>query len=396
MIRVVLIWLMLVSTAFAQDLAGIARVDVENSRVVDRADGVDIELVLSQIVPYRVFTLAEPKRLVLDFREVDWTGLSSEAFDQAARIESVNFGALRPGWSRMVLQLSGPFAVRQVAANIDTDTGIAKLNLNLEPVDPEEFFDLAGQPDNLGWKNALPDPVEIAPAIENDDLIVVIDPGHGGIDPGAQHGGQTEANVVLALGIEVAEALSRVEGVTAILTRDRDQFVPLTQRITIARQNNADLMISLHADALAEGQARGGSVYTLSQEAASGAAQRLAERHERGDLIAGLDLANQDDRVAGVLMDLARAETGPKGMRFAAALVAELRVQDIRMHRNALRNGPFAVLNAADFASVLFEVGYLSNPSDREILQDAAKRAVIVEAIVSAVTFWALQEEARN
>lgn len=396
MMRWVIPFLLWAGSVAAQDFSGLARVNPDTARIANTADGVQVTLELSQIVPYRVFTLAAPERLVLDFREVDWTGVAANELDQSARVDAVNFGTLRPGWSRMVLELSGPFAVNAVAGAVDDKTGVARLSVSLVPVSAEEFVERSGPPVSTGWDDLLTEPVVGPQPPADGETVVVIDPGHGGIDPGAEHGGQREADLMLTLGIEVAEALNRTDGVTAILTRDRDQFVPLTKRMTIARQNNADLLISLHADALAEGRARGGSVYTLSEDAANGAAQRMAERHERGDLIAGLDLSEQDDRVAGVLMDLARAKTGPQGQRFAGALIGALQERDVRLHRNALRQGPLAVLNAADFASVLFEVGYLSSDRDRAILLDRDQRAVIVDAIVAAVLDWSLAEAVRE
>ncbi len=383
------------SPVMAQGFAGLAKVEATDSGVIDTRDGLALTLELSQIVPYRVFTLTEPERLVLDFREVDWTGLDAAGFDQSEVTTSVHFGLLRPGWSRMVVELAEPMIVGQAGAVVEQSDGRATIEVRLEVSDAETFAQLSGAPQDARWGDVFDTPVLQAPVQDDGPLVVVIDPGHGGIDPGAEHGGVNEADLMLVLAIEVAEALNRTGGVRAILTRETDVFVPLNSRMTIARQNGAKLLISLHADALAEGQARGGSVYTLSDAAASVAARRMAERHQRGDLIAGLDLSDQDDRVASVLMDLARAKTGPQGSRFAAALVAELEEEGVRLHRNALRRGPLAVLNAADFASVLFEVGYLSNDRDRAILQSADSRKPIVDAIVSAVTLWALEEETR-
>lgn len=395
MIRALLVWLVLAGSAFAQDFSGLARLDVTKSSLNDTNTGLTLTLGLSQIVPYRVFTLADPERLVLDFREVDWNGFDRGRFAASAGVETVNFGQLRPGWSRMVLELSEPMLVQTAGATVQQSDGRATLAVTLQKTDPATFAELSGAPVDPRWGNVFETPRLEAPVADKGPIVVVVDPGHGGIDPGAEHGGVKEADVMLAFGIELAETLNRVDGVRAILTRDSDIFVPLNARMTIARQAAADLMISLHADALAEGQARGGSVYTLSEEAASVAARRMAERHQRGDLIAGLDLSDQDDRVAGVLMDLARARTGPQGSRFAEALVSELNANGVRLHRNALRQGPLAVLNAADFASVLFEVGYLSNDRDRAILLDPDGRKPIVDAIVAAVLAWSLDEAAR-
>jgi len=179
------------------------------------------------------------------------------------------------------------------------------------------------------------------------------------------------------------------------MTRDTDTFVPLQRRMTFARQAGASLMISLHADALEEDEARGASVYTLTTAAADAASARMAERHERGDLLGGVDLSDQDDRVATVLMDLARLETLPQSTRFADTLVASLRDAGVRMNSRPRREGRLAVLNAADFASVLVEVGFLSNPRDRERLSSPQGRAPLVAGIVDAVQRWVVDEAAR-
>ena len=187
------------------------------------------------------------------------------------------------------------------------------------------------------------------------------------------------------LGHELAQALNQLDGVTAVLTRDSDVFVPLDARVSVARAARADLFISLHADALSEDDASGASVYTLSADGGSVASRRMVERHERGDLLAGVDLATQTDRVATVLMGLARSETGPEGRRFADILVKNMQAARVRVNNQPRREGQLAVLSAADFPSVLVEVGFLSNAQDRRDLTDTAGRARLVATIVAAV-----------
>lgn len=394
MIRLTAFILFLSNPVFAQDFSGLARVDNDKTKVVDIRSGLQVDLHLTQAVPYRVFTLDDPRRLVLDFREVDWTGLSRAQLGGASGVENLRFGALRPGWSRMVIDLAVPMIVETAGMSVDEDAGTAHVQVILSETNPETYAATVGAPSDLGWGSLVP----TLPAPSDDDgpLVVVIDPGHGGIDPGAERAGLNEADLMLGLSIEVAEALNRSGGVRAILTRESDIFVPLDARMTIARAAGADLFISLHADALEEDEARGTSVYTLNAEGVDKAAERMAERHERGDLLAGLDLTGTDDRVATVLMDLARAETGPQGDRFADQLVAAMRVSGQRLNSRPRREGRLAVLNAADFPSVLVEVGFLSNKADREALQSAAGRAPVVAGILSAVQAWAVEEAARD
>jgi len=224
---------------------------------------------------------------------------------------------------------------------------------------------------------------------------VAIDPGHGGVDPGAERDGIVEAELMLVLARELAEAINRIEGMRAVLTRDGDTFVALEERMTQARLAGADVMLSLHADALDEDETHGASVYTLDADSLDAASARMAERHDRGDLVAGLDLKGQDDTVATVLMDLARQETAPKSERLADGIVAALGEVGAELNSQPRRRAELAVLNAADFASVLVEVGFLSNPDDRAALSVQPGRATIIRGLVLALQRWAVDEAAR-
>ncbi len=389
------IWLCFATSVAAQDFSGLARIDMGQSQVRDAQGGMLVDLHLSQTVPFRVFTLDEPRRLVLDFREIDWQGVSRSALLNADNATDIRFGTLRPGWSRMVIDLNAPLRIDAAGMEVDPNTGTAHLQVLLLPTNPKIYATLAGVPAGSDWDSLIPDTPSLpAPPPADDQVTIVIDPGHGGIDPGANRGGVIEARIMLQLGIEVTEALNRA-GFRALLTREADVFVPLEERMTRARSAHADLLISLHADALEQDQASGASVYTLNAKGADIAAQRMAERHERGDLLAGLDLKGQDDRVVTLLMELARLESAPRGARFADLLVAALRDNGARLNSRPRREGRFAVLNAADFASVLVEVGFLSNAEDRADLASPDGRARITAAIVQAVQAWATEEEIR-
>lgn len=396
MIRLLVLLGFMAHPVFAQDFSALARIDAAKSQVTDAGNGLTIDLHLSQAVPYRVFTLNDPKRLVLDFREVDWRGASREAMLNADNAVDVRFGPLRPGWSRMVIDLGRAFAVDQAGMRVDTQTGVAQLHVAMTPVSEAAFEADAGAPVDAEWQ-ALAQADMTSDVVKTPDgpMVIAIDAGHGGIDPGAQRDGVREADVVLALAIEVADAINRTGQMRAILTRDADFFVPLETRMTIARAAGVSAFVSLHADALEEGGAQGASVYTLSDAGLDIASERMAERHERGDLLAGLDLAGHDDRIATVLMDLARLETGPAADLLAEAVVKGLRGTGVTLNTRARRTGRLAVLNAPDFASVLIEVGFLSSKSDRKTLTSQTGRAPMVAGLVSAVTTWADTQAAR-
>ncbi|SLN17665.1 N-acetylmuramoyl-L-alanine amidase [Roseisalinus antarcticus] len=398
-----LLWLwaaMAPAAATAQDFTALARLDIARSGVVDAGDGLEVTLHLSQPVPWRVFALDAPRRLVLDFREVDWAGARPVALLNADRATGLRIGRFAPGWSRMVVDLDGPFAIATAEMSADDGTGATVVRVILDPVAPERYAALSGPPADAGdddlWTPDRPQTGDTpAPRTRGTGLLVVaIDAGHGGVDPGAQRDGVTEAELMLPLALELAEAAARA-GMVPVLTRAGDTFVPLQTRMTIAREAGADLFLSLHADALEGAQATGASIYTLDEAGEDQAGARLAERHGRGDLLAGLDLTGQDDTVATVLMDLARLETGPAGDRLADALVAGLEAAGAGVNTRPRREAVLAVLEAADFPSVLVEVGFLSNPRDRATLADPAGRARIIEGLVRGIEAWAADEAAR-
>jgi len=398
-VAALILLLLLAGAAGAQPFSALARLDVAQSQLRDAdGGGIELTLYLSQPVPYRVFTLDEPRRLVLDFREVDWRGATRAAMLNADGASDLRFGVLRPGWSRMVVDLAGPMLLTEAGMTVDKTDGTATLLVRLRPAAAEEHTAAAGAPPDPAWDLlAGLDQSQPAPATNAPDgpLVVVIDPGHGGIDPGAEREGMVEAQVMLQLALELSEALTRAGDFTPVLTRQADIFVPLAERMTIARAAGADVFISLHADALESDAATGASVYTLSSAAVDQASARMAERHDRGDLLAGVDLSGQDDTVAMILMDLARLETGPQATRLADTLVVGMQEAGVRLNSRSRREGPLAVLNAADFASVLIEVGFLSSAADRAILADAAGRAPLVAGIVTALQRWAVDEAAR-
>jgi N-acetylmuramoyl-L-alanine amidase len=383
MIRWLFALMLLANSGFAE-----VTVDPDRTSVRDGWWKLEVSLGLSDITPYRAFTLDAPRRLVVDFEDVSFAGISPESIRSGDRATAVRFGPLRPGWSRMVVDLAEPLVITE-AGMVKSGVG-ADLKIILDQANETEFAENAGAPPDPGWEAAITfDPVVARQIAQSGNFVVVIDPGHGGIDPGANQGGIKESDLMLIMAEELAVKLNATDGIQAVLTRKGDVFVPLSARLTIARQVGADLFISLHADALEEDTAQGASVYTLSVDGGEDAARRIVERHERGDLLAGVNLDTAEDRVATALMDLARAQTGPQGRRFADALVAAMGRTGVRLNTRPRREGQFAVLTAADFPSVLIEAGFLSNPQDRAILATAEGRAQIARAIVETVSLMA-------
>ncbi len=386
---IALIWA-LSGAALAQNFSALARILPEQSRISDQGRaGVRVELALSQGVPYRIFTLRDPYRMVLDFQEVDWSGLERDSFLQTQRISDIQYGAYVPGWSRLVLELGAPLAVDTADLRVDPATGGAKLTLNLKGTDFNTFAASAGAPRQPGWD--LPEPA-VAPAKSGQatarPLRVMLDPGHGGIDPGAEAGGTDEKTLMLTFARELREVLLRSGNYEVVLTRSDDHFVSLERRIALAHRAGADIFVSLHADSLSEGRAHGAAVYTLSEDASDVASQKLAERHDRGDLISGIDLSGSDDQVADILLDMARRETRPRTQALARALAEGMGQQGGPMNNKPIRTASFSVLKAADIPSVLIELGFMSSPRDLKNIQSPEWRAAMAQGIFKGLESW--------
>ncbi|MGV8986998.1 MAG: N-acetylmuramoyl-L-alanine amidase [Cypionkella sp.] len=374
----------------AQQLSALARLDPGKSHLLDAGGGVDLVLSLSQPVPWRVRVLDNPPRLIVDFREVDWSGLARMP-QNSADVRGLRAGGFRPGWSRLVLDLVGPMLVTEAGMVTQPETLV---HMVLQPASQAEFAAKAAEPEPEGWALPKPAPLVPVPPRGKGPLIVVLDPGHGGIDPGAERDGQSEAKLMMVFARELKEVLLRDGGFKVILTREDNSFVPLETRISVAHMAGAQVFLALHADALAEGEAVGATVYTLSGEATDRASATLAERHNRDDLLAGVDLSQQDDVVATVLMDMARAETEPRTEKLADALVASITGAKIRMHRHPHQEASFAVLKSADIPSVLLEVGFLSSESDLAQLLDPDWRQAMARAIRDGLKAWAKADKA--
>lgn len=382
-----------VNSLRAQDMAfsGLARLDVDASSISDTQHGVDLRLRLSQGVPYRVYTLVDPARLVLDFQEVDWQGAGAADLLEGERVKGLRLGQIRPGWSRMVADLDAPYPLESAGLDINRVTGAAELRVSLGAAEEVRFAATAGTPDAPGWD--MPDPNTALSAVParvpgEGPLVVVLDPGHGGIDPGAQEGELTEKALMLQFAQELREELLRAGGFEVILTRDSDEFISLERRVAVAHWAGADVFLSLHADTLSGARARGLSVYTLSESASDEASAALAERHNRADMLAGVDLSGKDDIVADVLMDLARIETRPRAEKLADTLIDSFAAHDLPLLSRPLRHAGFSVLKAPDIPSALIELGFLSSPRDLERLRDAEGRARIAAALRDALKTW--------
>ncbi len=359
-----------------------AAIRPEASHLRDAGGGIELVLALSAPVPYKIAYLDRPPRLVVDFEGLDFGLVRPEDVNRSTRVAALRWGVLRPGWSRLVAELDRPYLTDRATL----DTAKAVLTLRLRPVGEAEFLARVAPPPDKPPQAALPTPKRRQTGAR--PLIVVLDPGHGGLDPGAEAGGTTEAALMLGYARELAGVL-RTAGIEAVLSREDDRFVPLEARISIARAAGADVLLSLHADALVEGRAYGATIYRLSAAASDAASALLAARHDRADLLAGVDLSAQDDQIADVLMELARVETGPRADRLAEALVAAIQAAGGKLHSQPIQSGAFSVLKAPDIPSLLLELGFLTSPADLARLTDPAWRAAMHGAVRDALLTWA-------
>ncbi len=381
----------------AQELGGLARVDPASSGIeTGRGDRTTLTIGLSQGVPWRIFTLTDPARLVIDFREADWSAVTPAQFE-AGLLAQVRLGTYLPGWTRLVSRLSQPATITTAELNVNDDGAGAVLRVALEPTDADSFAARAGAPRDPRWD--LPEPAltdQTTPRDPDGPLKIVIDPGHGGVDPGAEAEGINEKTLMLTFARELQETLRRAGGFEVSLTRTDDYFVSLERRVAIAHERRADVFVSLHADALAHGTAHGATVYLLSKEASDAASAQLAERHDRDDLLSGVDLHDTDDRVTGILLDMARQETRPRGEALAGAIVDGIAQTGGPMNRRPLRSASFSVLKAADIPSVLIEIGFLSSPRDLENLRDPNWRQRMADGIRAGLERWRTEDAARR
>jgi N-acetylmuramoyl-L-alanine amidase len=239
----------------------------------------------------------------------------------------------------------------------------------------------------LGWalNEGLAQPAARGATPPRRQPTVVIDPGHGGIDPGAvSPSGVFEKDIVLATAWEFARQLAATRRYRVVLTRSVDEFIPLRDRVARARAWKADLFLSIHADALPDIEMRGLSVFTLSAQASDREAAALAISENRADLVGGINLARQPREVGNVLMDLARRQTGNLSIALARKVVDQL-AREVVLREHPQRSADFAVLTAPDIPSALVELGCLSNPQEQRLLQQRVYQQKLARGLARAV-----------
>ncbi|MPZ56791.1 MAG: AMIN domain-containing protein [Rhizobiales bacterium] len=347
---------------------------------------------LSRRVGVNAFTLADPYRVVIDLPQIAFQLPRKTGERSRGLIKAFRYGLVMPGGSRIVLDLTGPVRIEK-AFSLDAAEGQpARLVLDLVGTDRESFMRALALDSRMARTDSIRKAERVVPAEGDQRPLIVIDPGHGGIDEGTHAAnGVTEKAIVLEFGKRLREHLEKAGKYRILMTRTDDSYVALGERVRFARVNKAALFISIHADALArnEGVAKGASIYTLSDTASDAEAARLAEVENRADVIAGVDLTAEPNDVADILIDLAQRETRAFSGQFARTLSGEMKTV-ARMHKNPLKSAGFRVLKAPDVPSVLLELGYVSNRDDLKLITSESWQSRTSEAVVQAVKTYFL------
>jgi N-acetylmuramoyl-L-alanine amidase len=370
---------------------------------------------LDRPIQFRAFALSDPYRVVVDMPQVNFRLPAGTGGSGRGLVKTFRYGLVMPGGSRIVIDLAGPAKVANSYVLDSANGQPPRLVLELEEVDRAGFAQAQAQTQaqNQNQAATLPPPAEnrsetkpatpesrVAvstpgtapvqpqqPAAPPDPRpVVVIDPGHGGVDNGTQSGSEFEKSVVLAFGLALRDRLEKSGKYHVVMTRTDDTFIPLGDRVKVARDQSAALFVSIHADALpkGEGDAQGATIYTLSDKASDAEAQRLADNENRADAIGGVNLTDEPTDVADILIDLVQRETRTFSNRFARVLMGEMKTT-AKMHKHPLKSAGFRVLKAPDVPSVLVELGYVSNKSDMENLLSDGWRSKIVGSMARAV-----------
>ena len=355
---------------------------------------------LSKKVDVHVFAMGNPYRVIVDAPDVSFQMPDGIGKEKRGLVTAYRYGLFAPGKARIVIDVSGPFLIDKAFVLEPRDDQPARLVVDLVPTDEKTFLAKLkeakpAQPSSEG--QAM---IPLAPSRPADAKpVVVLDPGHGGVDPGTSSTtGITEKEVVLTFARTLKTKLEATGRYEVFLTRDDDTFLPLRGRVEFAQKKGAGLFLSIHADYFPQqiDKATGATVYTLSEEASDEEARALATKENFSDALAGIELpSDSDEELANILIDLAQRETQNRSVVFARSIVGELASKGT-LHTKRLRSAGFRVLKAPDVPSVLLELGFLSNPDDEKRLTSEAWRDRNADAVAESIDVYFAKRVARN
>ncbi|MEH6495172.1 MAG: N-acetylmuramoyl-L-alanine amidase [Pseudomonas marincola] len=334
---------------------------------------------------FRIFYLANPNRIVIDMQEVTWSSAVTGRRSMGV-IENYRYGLFRQGTSRVVLDVKSPVKIIKKVILPPSEGKPYRFFIDIAKTDQRSFLKSVKE-SRKQQVAALAPVAPIAPIITADrKWTVIVDAGHGGIDPGAiGRSGVHEKSLTLKVALKLRNLLKSNPRYRVIMTRDRDAFLSLRERVNVGRKYKGDLFISLHADSIGRADISGSTVYTLSENASDDEAEALAKSHDKSDVIAGVDLEEQDDTVQDILIDLAQRETMNFSVKFAKLLLPEISNSGMKTGSRSHRFAGFRVLKAPDVPSVLVELGYLSNAHDEKILKSTSGQKKLATSIYKAI-----------
>jgi N-acetylmuramoyl-L-alanine amidase len=348
-----------------------------------------ISVEISQPEGFSVAASTSPNRVIVDFETINFNLPTGAGKEVAGLVTAWRTASVDTDHGRLMLETSAPVTVSRSKLVPGLGAGPAHIEIELAKAEAEAPKPDVPTADTLVTaslsKAAQPTPLATA-----EMKTIVIDPGHGGGDPGASApDGVAEKDVVLAFAKTFKTALEATGHYKVVLTREGDLFLPLEQRVKIARDNKADLFLVIHADTLTgpllqRNQVRGMTLYTVSDKASDAEAEALAQKENRADIIAGVDLGGQTPQISNVLINLAQRESRAEALKFAGRAIAEAR-SETNITSQPMRSAAFVVLKAPDVASVLIELGYLSNALDEAQLTSDAWRQKMSAAFTRAV-----------
>ena len=405
-----------------------AAIAVSAARVWPAQDYTRLTLESKQAIRHNMFILSDPERLVIDLEDVEpgdtLHGLSGLVGANDPYIRSLRVGRFKPGVVRLVLDLKTEVKPQLFALKPVGEYGY-RLVLDVYPAQPPDPLMALLEQRKPSSAEAASAPAPTAPQAEEAQaptsaqgaakaglpaaeaatptlpelrartLVIAIDAGHGGEDPGAiGRNGSREKNVTLAIARKVKALMDDIPDMRGVLIRDGDYFIPLVGRVAKARKVNADLFISIHADAFIKPDARGSSVFALSEHGATSAAARwLAKKENEADLIGGVNIAVKDPHLARTLLDLSQTATINDSMKLAKHVLGELGgINDL--HRGQVEQAGFAVLKSPDIPSILVETAFISNPSEERRLNDEDYQMKIANAILGGIKRYFAQNPA--
>jgi N-acetylmuramoyl-L-alanine amidase len=381
-----------------------------DARLAGDAKQTRFVLDLDKTVPFRAFALADPYRVVVDVPQINFQLPAGTGAAGRGLIKAFRYGLVMPGGSRIVFDLTGPAKIANSYVLEAANGQPSRLVLEFAETDSASFVQSLTSESRPELRPAVADATANAPAAEaksdagpepkpsdskpsdskpeaaDSRPLIVIDPGHGGPDNGTQANGQNEKSLVLAFGLALRDRIEKAGKYRVVMTRTDDTFIPLNDRVKIARSQSAALFVSIHADFLPhrEGDVQGATIYTVSDRASDAEAERLAEAENKADAIGGVNLTEEPTDVADILIDLAQRETRTFSNRFARLLAGEMK-NATRMYKHPLKSAGFRVLKAPDVPSVLVELGYVSNKSDLEHLVSENWRSKTVGSMAQAI-----------